>query len=357
MFLQKILQFQKRMKIETITKDDITKLAEMTQKYDTKQVEPLLAFKNQTKLEIDLGLCKICSNDSISVTLSYKHNKCHQVSSLDVCPCTICDEWFPSVQDLEKHVSFHDKSKDPAYLYCNVCKFSSKAKILNKGQTGPYNSRVFGNRLIKEHIRSHEKIYRCEVCEKIYNSQRALQGHAQSVHSAHTYKCDQCEYRSNSKYIVDKHAKRRHTEDKDKVYKFMCSKCDKKFFLKDALPKHMKSMHPETGPVSCLECSRSFRTEERLSFHFRNIHSDIQKNICSECGNKFLREYELLVHKRLHTGERPYKCDICQATFYKAGHKGRHMKIHTGVRPHICSICGKGFIQKNNMVLHQLKCE
>ena len=142
---QKILDFQKKLKIETSINDDITKLEEMTQKYNTKQVEPLKAVKNQTKLDIDLGFCKIYTNDSMSVAFSYKHNKCHQVSSLDVCPCTICDEWFPSVQDLEKHLRFHDKSKDPSYPYCNVCKFSSKAKILNKGQTGHLETGLLRN--------------------------------------------------------------------------------------------------------------------------------------------------------------------------------------------------------------------
>ena len=304
---EKVLQFRTKLKVENCINENFPKLAEMKKKYDSRQFVPLSTAQVYNKMDGDQAICKICSNDLLSVPMwSYKHNRCHQVSSLDVCPCIICDEWFPSIQDLEEHISFHDQSKDPAYLYCNVCAFSCKAKLLNKGQTGPYNVRSFGNKMIKEHRQSHEQIHPCDRCDKTYNSKKALQGHFLNNHSDKIYQCDHCEFTSHIKSTTDNHVKRRHTEEKDKEYNFHCPKCEKKFFMKASLTTHMRDVHQETGPVSCLECSRIFRTAKRLSQHAKSMHGDLRKYKCKDCGKMFVNGYSLKLHHRVHTGERPY---------------------------------------------------
>ncbi len=36
---------------------------------------------------------------------------------------------------------------------------------------------------------------------------------------------------------------------------------------------------------------------------------------CEFCGKRFASHHYLQIHRRLHTGEHPYKCDDCEATF------------------------------------------
>jgi len=65
-----------------------------------------------------------------------------------------------------------------------------------------------------------------------------------------------------------------------------------------------------------------------------------KKHTCSVCQKLCKTSYGLEVHFRLHTGERPYKCDVCGTSFKSKGNLNEHHAIvHSDERPFSCVIC------------------
>jgi uncharacterized Zn-finger protein len=47
------------------------------------------------------------------------------------------------------------------------------------------------------------------------------------------------------------------------------------------------------------------------------------------CKKAFVRQCDLMKHKQIHSGERPFSCDMCNKAFVRQDHLMKHKQIHT----------------------------
>ena len=154
-----------------------------------------------------------------------------------------------------------------------------------------------------------------------------------------------CEYQEAFKTAggCKNHQLRQHATEEEKSYS--CKFCDLTFASNQLRNKHQNLMHNKRFP--CDQCSKVFSEKTRLMIHLR-IHSGEKPFVCESCGFSCSQRDNLRLHKEfkhpsLGQQEKKFTCDICSASFLTKSNLSRHSISHTDMKSYVCETCGKGF--------------
>ncbi|KAM8850460.1 zinc finger protein GLIS1-like isoform 1-T5 [Spinachia spinachia] len=118
-------------------------------------------------------------------------------------------------------------------------------------------------------------------------------------------------------------------------------------------------------PCHWIDCSAAYSSQEELVRHIEKAHIDQRKGEefscfwagCVRRHKPFNARYKLLIHMRVHSGEKPNKCmfEGCCKAFSRLENLKIHLRSHTGEKPYICQHpgCLKAFSNSSDRAKHQ----
>ncbi|XP_061107615.1 zinc finger protein 1035 [Conger conger] len=271
--------------------------------------------------------------------------------------CRFCTKSFMKARNLRRHILTHTEVKPYHCKTCESC-FSRYDHL-----------KLHQNRCKGKRQRLEVRIFKLNLEDLRNNCQKKpdrTKGKAQEGKMAECSSCGKC---FASEINLARHVALRHTT----VKPFSCNHCSTSFSQECTLRKHTLKCNGRTISSSQLWSSQEIkvhspreggtgkpcRETSKLLMRIQRHYSDKQKYACAYCPRRFRNQDQMIVHTRLHTGEKPFGCANCGERFIRRDYLMRHLvKCKFGKESEesvLCDKCGDLF-NRQQLQSHQKSC-
>ena len=207
------------------------------------------------------------------------------------------------------------------------------------------------------HMRVHtgERPHKCEICGAGYPRKSSLNSHRRLKHND-TWTADRTCPICGESFLRRVHLKphmKEHREYKDTITHAAVEETQENHFNRETMDSEMQANESSNveGETERYTTSSDFDGETMYS----RMQADVWKRTCPVCRKVCRRPSALKEHVRLHTGARPYMCEICGLSYRGKGSLGSHQKLKHNAKwtaDRTCPICGSLVVSRVNLKAH-----
>ncbi|XP_054641857.1 zinc finger and BTB domain-containing protein 40 isoform X2 [Dunckerocampus dactyliophorus] len=272
--------------------------------------------------------------------------KCRLVAHKKRCPmsdegrlqCPHCPEKLANQRALQRHLTeAHAGStgakKKKKKIACDLC-----------GRTFAHPSGMIYHKRT-EHF--DEKPFACETCGAKFSATSSLKNHMRLHTGEKPFRCKHCDMSFSVSAALAYHTKKKHSEGK----MYACQYCKAVFAQSIELSRHVRT-HTGDRPYVCRECGKGHSQASGLTVHLQTFHNLPQALDCPKCCLSFQTLEEHQKHNEEFHLKEFHKCPTCSKVFTSVALLDKHNTLHTGLKPFICNLCNKSYQQLSGLWYH-----